>query len=361
MILPMAKKKATGRQEIQKKLSGKLEARYEKRRAAVDAVRAGEPISVVARVMKVSPRALFKWLERYRHGGYHALREGHRSGRKRKVDAELMRWLYEAITKHDPRQYEFPFSLWTLGLVRLLLKRKFGVEMSKSAISRLLRHLGLSPQRPIYRSYKRNPRKMREYLEQTFPGLQAQAQRTGATIYFVDESVVRSDAHRGTTWGKIGKTPEVADRGDRFSLKLISAVSPRGDMKFQCFEGRMNGPRFIEFLKKLRADAGGPIIVIADGASYHGSGPVKRYQAESKGDVVVEYLPAYCPDLNPDEQVWNHAKARLAKRFVATKDEFKAALLAIMFSIQRSIELILSFFQLPDTKYAADPLNCMYL
>jgi transposase len=77
--------------------------------------------------------------------------------------------------------------------------------------------------------------------------------------------------------------------------------------------------------------------------------------------VVVEYLPAYCPDLNPDEQVWNHAKARLAKRFVATKDEFKAALLAIMFSIQRSIELILSFFQLPDTKYTADPLNCMYL
>jgi transposase len=249
----MAKKQGRNRQ-TQKKLSAKLEARYEKRRAAIEAVRAGEPVSVVARVMKVSPRALFKWLERYRHGGYHALREGQRSGRKRKVDAELMHWLYEAITKHDPRQYEFPFSLWTLGLVRLLLKRKFGVELSKSAISRLLRHLGLSPQRPIYRSYKRNPRKMKEYLEKTFPGLQAQAQRCGATIYFVDESVVRSDAHRGTTWGKIGKTPEVADSGDRFSLKLISAVSPRGDMKFQCFEGRMNGPRFIEFLKKLRAD-----------------------------------------------------------------------------------------------------------
>jgi transposase len=349
----MAMKKGRNRR-APRKLSAKLEARYEKRRAAVEAVRAGEPISVVARVMKVSARALFKWLERYRHGGYHALREGHRSGRKRKLDAELMQWLYEAITQHDPRQYEFPFSLWTLALVRLLLKRKFGVELSKSAISRLLRHLGLSPQRPIYRSYKRNPRKMKEYLEKTFPGLQAQAQRTGATIYFVDESVVRSDAHRGTTWGKIGNTPEVTDSGDRFSLKLISAVSPRGDMKFQCFEGRMNGPRFIEFLKKLRADAGGPIIVIADGASYHGSGPVQRYQAASQGDVVVEYLPAYCPDLNPDEQVWNHAKARLAKRFVATKDEFKAALLGIMFSIQRNFELILSFFQLPDTKYAAN-------
>jgi transposase len=175
-------------------------------------------------------------------------------------------------------------------------------------------------------------------------------------IYFVDESVVRSDAHRGTTWGKIGQTPEVQDSGDRFSLKLISAVSPRGDMRFQCFEGRMNGPRFVEFLKKLHADTGGPIIVIADGASYHGSGPVQRYIKETQGQVVVEHLPAYSPDLNPDEQVWNHAKARLGKLFVATKQEFKAALFSIMFSIQRTRELVRSFFQLPNTKYAAEAL-----
>jgi transposase len=264
-----------------------------------------------------------------------------------------MRWLYQAITKHDPRQYDFPFNLWTLGLVRVLLKRKFGIELSKSGVSRLLRHLGLSPQRPIYKSYKQNPKKMKKYLEEIFPGLLEQARREGAIIYFVDEAAVRSDAHRGTTWGKIGQTPKVEDSGDRFSLKMISAVSPRGDMKFQCFTGRMNGSRFVAFLKKLRADAGRPIIVIADNASYHGSGPVRRYMEESQGQVVVDHLPAYCPHLNPDEQVWNHAKARLGKRFVATKQEFKAALLSIMRSIQRSTELLLSFFQLPDTQYAA--------
>jgi transposase len=333
--------------------SAKLEARYEKRRAAVDAVRAGEPIPVVARVMGISRRALFLWLERYRHGGYEALREGHRSGRQRKVNAEVLRWLYEAITQSDPRQYQFPFCLWTLGIVRVLLKRRFSIALSKSGVSRLLAHLGLSPQRPIYKSYKRNPRKMKQYLDKTFPGLRALAHRTGAMIYFVDEAAVRSDAHRGTTWGKIGQTPEVADSGDRFSLKLISAVSPRGDMRFNCLEGRMNGARFVEFLKKLRADAGRPIIVIADNASYHGSGPVQRYVAESQGEVVVEHLPAYCPDLNPDEQVWNHAKGRLSKLFVATKEEFKAALFSIMLSIQRTSDLVLSFFQLPGTKYAA--------
>jgi transposase len=335
-------------------LSAKLQARYQKRHIAMEAVRQGITVESVARMLKVSIRTVFHWLARYRNGGPRALREGHRSGRPRKVTAEVMRWLYQAITKHDPRQYDFPFNLWTLGLVRILLKRKFGIELSKSGVSRLLGHLGLSPQRPIYKSYKQNPKAMKKYLEETFPGLLEQARRTGAAIYFVDEAAVRSDAHRGTTWGKIGQTPKVEDSGDRFSLKMISAVSPRGDMKFQCFSGRMHGKRFVAFLKNLRADAGRPIIVIADNASYHGSGPVRRYEEESQGQVKIEHLPAYCPHLNPDEQVWNHAKARLGKRFVATKKEFKAELLSIMRSIQRSTQLLFSFFQLPDTKYAAN-------
>ena len=329
------------------------EVRYERRRTALEAVRNGESPSDVARVMKVPLRTLFTWIARYRKGGDHALREGQRSGRPRKLDAAMMQWLYKAITLGEPRQYQLPFCLWTLALVRLLLKRKYGIELSKSGVSRLLGHLGLSPQRPIYRSYKRNPEDMKRYLDETFPGLRDRARRMGAIIYFVDEASVRSDSHRGTTWGKIGQTPEVEDSGDRFSLKLISAVSPRGDMKFSCFEGRMNGPRFVNFLKKLHSDAGRPIIIITDGASYHTSGPVKRYAAESQEQVTIEHLPSYSPELNPDEQVWNHAKARLAKQFVATKAEFKAALFSILLSIQRSTRLILSFFQLPATKYAS--------
>jgi transposase len=111
--------------------------------------------------MNIPRRTLFKWLEVYRHGGYDALRDEQRSGRARKVNADVMRWLYEAITKHDPRQYRFAFCLWTLALVRILLKRKFDIELSKSGVSRLLRHPGLSPQRPIYKSYKRNPEAMK--------------------------------------------------------------------------------------------------------------------------------------------------------------------------------------------------------
>jgi len=329
-------------------------ARYEKRRRAVDAVREGESPSVVARIMGIPVRSVFHWVARYRHGGYHALREGRRSGRPRKVSGEVMAWLYQAITLGDLRQYQFSFCLWTLGIVRQLLKKAHGVELSKSGVSRLLAHLGLSPQRPTYRSDKRDPRELRRYLDRTFPGLRAQARRSGAIIYFVDEAAIRSDAHRGTTWGKIGQTPEVSDSGDRFSLKLISAVSPRGDLKFTSFEGRMTGARFVEFLKKLHQDTGGPIIVIADNAAYHTGAVVQQYVAQSGGQVKLGHLPRYCPELNPDEQVWNHAKARLAKLFLATKEEFKAAAHRVLLSIQRTKSLVRSFFALPETRYAAE-------
>jgi transposase len=138
--------------------------RYHKRSEAVAAVRRGEKVADVARIHGVNIATLFRWLARYRSGGEEALREGARAGRPRKVDGRLLRWLYSAITKGDPRQYQFSFCLWTLGIVRSLLKRRFSVQLSKSGISRLLAHMGLSPQRPIFRSYQQDPRKIENRL-----------------------------------------------------------------------------------------------------------------------------------------------------------------------------------------------------
>ena len=45
-----------------------------------------------------------------------------------------------------------------------MIEKERGVKLSKSAVSRLLGHLGLSPQRPIYKSYKQNPEKLQQYL-----------------------------------------------------------------------------------------------------------------------------------------------------------------------------------------------------
>jgi transposase-like protein len=61
--------------------AAKAEAKFEMRKKAVEAVRSGEPVAVVARVLGVPHRTVFHWLSKYRQGGLHNLREEARSGR----------------------------------------------------------------------------------------------------------------------------------------------------------------------------------------------------------------------------------------------------------------------------------------
>ena len=182
-------------------------------------------------------------------------------------------------------------------------------------------------------------------------------QQRGADIYFVDEASVRSDAHRGLTWGKVGETPVVEDSGSRFSLHVISAVSPRGDMRFSFIAEQMNSKTFIAFLKKLYKDAGKPILVIVDNARYQHSKETQRFINQHDGNILLTFLPAYSPELNPNEQVWNHAKAHISKRSIFNKQDMKRHLVSILRSIQNRTSLIQSFFRMPDTAYILDAVG----
>ena len=75
-------------------------------------------------------------------------------------------------------------------MVRELIGREFGVRLSEVSVGRLLRKLGLSPQRPLYRAYQQNPQAVARWKAETYPAIRAQAKQAGATIYFADEAGV---------------------------------------------------------------------------------------------------------------------------------------------------------------------------
>ena len=331
----------------------RAEQRSQKRKEVVEAViLRKESATVVARVFNIPIRTVFDWLASYRQGGWHALNEKNREGRPKKISGEDMKWLYAAITMGNPLNYKLPFCLWSLNTIRTMLLQERNILLSKSSICRLMSHLGLTPQRPLYKSYKQNPDQIKAYLDKTYPEAVAQAKKYHARIYFLDEAAFRSDAHRGTTWGKCGETPIVKDSGGRFGFKLISAVSARGDMHFDVIEESMNAEKFISFLQKLRQDTGCPIFVIADNARYHHSKKVQAFLDAQQAEIMMAFLPAYSPELNPDEQVWNHAKSEVGKHPIKSKLEMEKLILSAMLSIQQKIELVKSFFRLPDTLYA---------
>jgi transposase len=135
---------------------------------------------------------------------------------------------------------------------------------------------------------------------------------------------------------------------------MISAVSARGHMRFMLAKGKVNGAVFVEFLKRLMHHAAQPIFLILDGGSYHHSGLVKDYVASLRGKLRLFFLPPYSPELNPDEQVWNHVKHHgVAKAGLRNAKELRKYVLARLRSLQRLPWTIRMFFLTPDTQYAS--------
>ena len=50
------------------------------------------------------------------------------------------------------------------------------------------------------------------------------------------------------------------------------------------------------------------LVLILDRSQPHRSKVLRSYLERHAATIHVEWLPPYAPDLNPDEQVWNHAK-----------------------------------------------------
>ncbi len=331
-------------------------ARENLQKIAITRVQSGESPETVIASLGLSESTIYRWLARYRSGGWDALidKKGKGGGRPGKLNAQQIKFIYQAVTSGDPRQQCFDFALWTRELIVQLIWNKFKIKLSRWSVGRLLAQLGLSCQKPIKRAYQRNPEKVERWLKRQYPQIKAFAKKKNATIYFADEAGIRSNHQSGTTWGKVGETPEVISNGNRVSLNMISAVSPKGHMKFMVIDGRFNAGVFIDFIKRLIAGATSPIILIVDGHPAHKAKKVKEFLKTIRDRFRMFFLPPYSPDLNPDELLWNDLKSNIIGRKVAnSKNDLKSMTVSGLRRIQKKKGRVASYFKKESTSYAA--------
>jgi transposase len=323
---------------------------------AVEQVQAGAHPEDVAETLGLHRKTVYGWLAKFREGGRDALRAKPVPGRPPKLSGSQIARLYEMIVGSDPRQLSFAFALWTREMVRQVIRREFGVGLSVVSVGRLLRTMGLSPQRPLYRAYQQNPEAVARWKEEEFPAIRAAAKAEGATIYFADEAGVRSDYHSGTTWAPVGRTPVVRATGARFSLNMLSAVSAQGALRFTVHDGTVNAAVFIDFCKRLLHDTeragGGPVYLVVDGHPAHRAKATTAFVAATDGRLRLFFLPGYSPELNPDEWVWKNVKHdRIGKTGVTSQDDLKSKVISALRRLQKLPALVRGFFRDPHLHY----------
>ena len=219
-------------------------------------------------------------------------------------------------------------------------------------MSNILKRLDITVQRPRLKAVEQDPEAVKRWLHKDWPKIRAQAKAANAVVYFGDESNLRSDAHRGTTWGMKGQTPVVPKTGRRFSLNLISAVSPLGELRFMVTEERVNADTFITFLRRLLVNAQRPIYLVVDGHPVHRSRKVREFVSAQQGRLELFFLPPYSPELNPDELVWNVVKGQVSGRTVVeSKDTLRRLVRGSLMRLQRSTDKVKRLFHETHVAY----------
>jgi len=302
----------------------------------------------IAEDFGVTKSAVYEWIKMYERKGIDGLKKRKAKGANSKLTKKEIRKLIGMIEK-TADNYGFECPLWDCKKIKRLILEKFGKHIHFSNVWRLLRRLGLSPQKPQRRAKERNDDAVKEWIKTIWPKILAHARRWQAIIYFQDECGVSLTAVLGKTWAPKGKTPIVKVTGKRGGLCVTSAISPAGRMVFRIEKEKIKARQHIEFLKQIQKNhPKRKIIIIEDQARPHIAKKISNFVETQKKNLAVYFLPSYSPELNADEHVWAYLKGfKLKAHQAKSLKEFKPLVISKMRSIQRNKSVISSFFYGP--------------
>ena len=148
------------------------------------------------------------------------------------------------------------------------------------------------------------------------------------------------------TYAPRGETPLLKVFETRDHLSVISGITTRGKLATWQRGYALKSADSIAFLRHLYAYPGRKLLVIWDGATIHRSREVREFLAQGWAEHIhLERFPAYAPELNPDERVWQHLK-HVELRNICCQDltQLGTELDLAIRRIRNRSELIQSFF-----------------
>jgi transposase len=139
---------------------------------------------------------------------------------------------------------------------------------------------------------------------------------------FQDEARVGRISEPYACWAPKGVRPKVGAQIVREYAYVYGAVSPQDGCHDDLILPNADASGMSKFLRLVQAcHAGDYILMIMDGAGWH-----KAKDLVIPDRIEIQLLPPYCPDLNPEEQVWDELREKnFANRVFDSMEAVEAA------------------------------------
>ncbi len=138
--------------------------------------------SQIAEALGVSRPAVSQWFAAVREQGHEALRARPHTGSLPKLVGEQLDLLPDLLS-HGAEAYGFRGQVWTCARIAKVIRWEFGVTYSKSHISRLMKHLNWSPQKPIEQASQRDESQIADWRMDVWPELKKRPGASAASLF----------------------------------------------------------------------------------------------------------------------------------------------------------------------------------
>lgn len=151
----------------------------QRRWRALNLKRDGWTHQEVAEALAVTKGAVSRWMTRVAREGEEGLCARPHLGATPRLSPDQLRLIPEFLS-HGAEAYGFRGELWTCARVAEVIRREFGVAYHKDHVSRLLKALRWTPQKPAERAAQRDEAQIAAWRDERWPELKKKRGASGA-------------------------------------------------------------------------------------------------------------------------------------------------------------------------------------
>ncbi len=284
------------------------DAKAARRILAIAMVLEGTTRTSAAQCYGMDRQTLRDWVHRYNDEGLDGLCNRKPRGRAALPSAAQKAELKEIVRQGSDREVDGVVR-WRLVDLKREIEKRFGVVMHVRTVGKQLaklgfRRLSVRPQHP-----KSDPEKQQEFkkiwtlVEALLP---PQTQGKPVEIWFQDEARVGQKGTLTRIWAEKGTRPRAPRDTGYTSAYIFGAACPQTAQTAALVMPHANCEAMNAHLEEI-SKAVAPqahAIVVCDRAGWH----LSANKLNLPDNISLLPLPAYAPELNPMENVWEYLR-----------------------------------------------------